>query len=355
MANESAVLGPVDVWQEQFEADAQQAPGRGFINDLASNKYVRTVAAVGAGLLPGVFEEAASAKQRAPIASSEQGLYTSISPEALTAASSYESQDVIAKKQLSAIPGFNVTLKQAFLETKVVDGKVVTSYACPAPTAMARISIASVETLPNNQANVNFCPSDSVVKVSRPANDSTYRSALAKFLGNPLLAGEWGGDKYDKTLYTICPQLPKQHYPRISFKYKPKNDTVTAKYIAGNHSEYCAEVGQYTGEATAQVKKPGSKQYIDVGRSVVRVSGLREILLYGGYGLSGKNEKDTVVLPEIDDLCDKYEGTNLKMRIKLKERFQADPAQDFQHDSKGRSDKMRSGTATYYSSAREVC
>lgn len=327
------------------------------LSNLTHNKYVR--AGLAAGAIAVGSSEVAQAKSFEPIESKERNLYTKATLEdsALTAsAQDQEGLNAHGRSQVNSIHGFSVNFRQTVSSVEHTGTSIKTNYVCP-PVGKRTLTpaIATTETRAGNRADVTFCPSEDLIDVSKPnERDKSFGGAFAKFLADPIRTREWGGDQHTRSMFALCPEMPDDGDPEERFKFDKKRERVNVAFDSGANTQYCDQVGQFTETVSAQVKKPRSK-WKSVGRTTIRISGLRESLVHGGYGLSERQVRDRVRIEDTGRLCRGRGSKRLKMRIKLIERFRPNSNQTFAHSASGSSSGMRSGSDKHYSKAVKVC
>jgi hypothetical protein len=229
------------------------------------------------------------------------------------------------------------------------------NYACASSTSTVP-RLSSIELSADGKAAPTFCASDKIITMSSvDVKNPKFASAFAKYNADSIRNTPWGGDRHNRSLFVLAPATPKQQNPRTSFKYSPAKGSVSAGYDAGATTPYMDKVGTYSEETSVQIRRPGSRSFKQVGRSVLNINGLREILGYGYGAFSNANDSRVhITVPEVGQIC-KPGARGTKMRLKIVEAFKADPNQDFQHGANGKSDFMKSSQASYTTSAKVVC
>jgi hypothetical protein len=340
--------------QESTVVDQHQNSLLNIIRETRIGRAVTAFAAVGASMLPASEAFAQESSHESVRTAETVSLYSKLTPDMITAQLQNDSA-TIGSMLAGSIPGANTGFRQTTTAVaSTVSRDVKANYACPAPSK-DRVAVAfrSLTLLPDNMISAELCPSDkAIVFTPLNRNNPKYTSAIKKYKNDEFRTIPWQGDNYGWNVYQACPETPKNQAPNIRFSYK--GDTAKVAFDSGAGSPYCDEVGQFSEEVSALVRRPGSKSYKQVGKSVLHVDGLPETLS-SMYGFPAKYLRENVTLSALKNICTDKNKSHTQMRIKVVERFTPNHSQTFKHNTRGGSDRMNSGRATYLSAAKNVC
>jgi hypothetical protein len=268
-------------------------------------------------------------------------LYTNDTPDSINSAvtadggAPNQAQDnTIGASAVNSLPGFSEQFAQTVTGITTGSSPEIT-FQCPSPASL-NPTVPSFESLtinPGNSAAAEFCASDELVTESSvDLSDPAIAQDLTEYQNDPLRSGQpWAGDKYNYDLFLECPSQIVNESPMLSFKYSMSRGSVVANFYRIGYGQYCDIVGMSTEQLSAQVKKPGSKTFKQVGQTVLHVDGLWESLGY--YRIPSHNGLEQVQIPGVDKLCkSEHKGHNKPvLRVSEKLEFIPNQGQDFQH------------------------
>jgi hypothetical protein len=257
-------------------------------------------------------------------------VYSLTTPAAILSAGQTDPTSV-AKALLSSIPGGGLDFRQA---VEAVSGDassgVEAKLACPTPSSpAAAFSYRSVKVLNGHRAQVIFCPSR-VISTTSPlpnVNDPHFLRALAKFEADPLRSGpEWIGDTYRYNLFVACPAQPEGQTPRTRFRYDRRDGTVRVAFDGSGFEKYCDLVGENSEGIAVQVARQDGR-FHSIGRSVLHIDGLREVLGYNYYA-PASYWREGATVPGVGQLC--HRAARVRMRVVVTDNFVPKHSQTFQ-------------------------
>ncbi len=256
---------------------------------------------------------------------------------------------------VSSIPGHSMDVKDKSIS--VSKSGINATFFCPKPSTLrAATSPKKITVSPNNSASWSYCDAQNISTVENPVNLQAprYKRALSRFLSDNNNFKKWAGDTSVVDVFNTCPDQPNKFPANPSFKYS--GQTAKASFYPEYYESYCYLVGQNTEQVSVQAKSKNSSTYKEVGKQVVHINGLKNVL-YGDYsgGESAPNQRQVVTIAGLGNVCRKYAGAEL--RIKVADKFTPFRGQTYQHagSATGSSTGMRAGHHVYYSSSKAVC
>ena len=263
----------------------------------------------------------------------------------------------IGAQLVNSIPGQSVDFNQSATQLHVAKDAVTESFVCPSPRSRQSYpNIQSVEVDQGSNARIAFCPS--VKQVDMLPVDVTnpkFSGAFSRFVNDPLRTQPWGGDSsgFKYNMFIRNPQ-PVNNTPKVTMQFSPKRGA-KASFPGLSPQQYGDKMGQFTTEVSAQLSKSGKGGFKQIGNSVLHISGLKEILVYGDPVETFPNSEVKVSdrLPGTAVTC-KPSLRHATVRLRIAEHFQAMRNQQFQHGSNG-STVGGSAFKVYYGKRKQVC
>jgi hypothetical protein len=296
------------------------------------------------------------------------GLYSSTSPAAVLSALNTSlasgEQRTWTRDDLSAsafsqigaalvtsIPGQSVDLTQSGNSLTVSNDVATEQFDCPSPSANTRYpAIEAVQVVTGGKAALTFCPSKNrLTMLPVDTTKEPFAGAFREYLSDPLRSHPFGGDSYGSSLWLQCRVLLR-YDPEITVRYR--HGALHASFQGMSPMDYCDRVGQSTQEATAQIRPRGARHYRQLGRGVLAVMGLREILVFTSkHDFPNSAIRLHAAMPDTKLPC----GAGMRgaqVRIKLVQRFRWMDSQQFVHYH---GSEVRIRPETFYSSRIRPC
>ncbi|MGI8633426.1 MAG: hypothetical protein ACR2NA_12905 [Solirubrobacterales bacterium] len=315
-----------------------------------------------AGLVPGAYATSVT-----PRSFEARAVHTSATPDTVLRSAADPSpagSRAHGERVIDSLSGFSVNNNQRVVAVfGGPGGSVVTSFQCPQEVNRGgSYDFSSIEVRAGNKADVRFCPSVTRTYVAKPdLGRAADQLALQRYETDPLRQQQWGGRSLRINQFIICPDNPAGQDPRIWLSYSEAS-RVRVRFDGTNTETYCDESGQTYETVQLQKRRSGSKKWTRLGRDAVRLSGLREALLYDRSDDSGKRiyggttaqRRDRVTITDLPDVCRYRSNRNARMRVKFRSVYNGQDSNDFVETLKGDTD-MGSGRKTYYSRSIQVC
>jgi hypothetical protein len=268
--------------------------------------------------------------------------------------------NTIGQQLITSIPGQSIDLKQSPIRLNASNAAVTESFVCPNPrSTQAYPAIQTVEIDQGNKARLTFCPSTKSIGISSVNfGIPLFNQIFNEFKADPVRNTPWGGDQVQaKTnLYFDCPGTPFNSVPDQKVTFTPQKG-MRASFQAISTQQYCDKVGQYSTEATAQIRKAHTKTFKQLGQSVLHVDGLKEVLVFGSTEIVPiQYSRVSLSLQGTKVNCNDPGMRHASVRLKLSEKFQSMWAQQFLHATDGVSSaKIKSNHRTYYTKLKQIC
>lgn len=278
--------------------------------------------------------EKANAQSRPLPAKTIGNLYTPLTPESIPSGITDQQQlNALGAEMVNALPGQSVDFNQQTASVEVAPGQATAKYVCsPIASKQKYPNIYSATVLENNQASLTFCPSNKAIDITAiNPSSSLYQKAFQEFKSDPVRNTEWAGDRLKDNLFVTCPTDPLEYDPMLAAKVK-RNKKVSVTFNSLSTMQYCDKVGQYSTEASAQVRKRGSHRFKQLGHSALHLDGLKEIFVFGSSQYyPSKYQRVREVLPGSRINCHARGMKGAVIRVKLVERFEGMDGQHFVH------------------------
>ena len=255
---------------------------------------------------------------------------------------------------VNAVPGQAHDFKQKGQELIATQTSTSETFKCPRKKSKkAATSFRYVQLSHDHKSELNFCQSKKTTTLTKPSkNDRQYRRALRKYLNDKHRKDRpWAGEYGPYDLFILCPEKPDRNDPRAKFHYL--KNSISVAFDGADNSSYCDKVGRYTTEIKAEVRKGDQGKFKKVGRSILHISGLEEILAFSDYGLDISRQRNKARIKNVPNLCEG--GRDPQLRLRFAYRFKPKRTQQYQHAQAGKDSAMRSGFGKFITQPHRVC